>query len=317
MAFYYSRDYSSCEEKYLKKINKSVQINLQGGIGNQLFIYYAGLYWAQVNNADLIINTGVIGIEGVHHGAELDELHLVNKMVKIRPSSLELLTSKVFRKLSKNFFTARLLSAVRRKSYYSTVIGYDHDLLKHKHLRKIEGYFQTYRYFDGIQTPKLQTLRMKLQSDWFSELNEELEATPFIAIHVRRGDFKNFATEVGLLSEPYYRRGIQEIDSKIGQALPIYVFSDEIEVAKELLVHLRSRVLRWVDQPSGTSPIESLLLMSQSSAIVIANSTFSWWAAKLGKSKHVVAPAQWFRKGTAPKDLYPPDWQLIPSVWES
>jgi hypothetical protein len=57
--------------------------------------------------------------------------------------------------------------------------------------------------------------------------------------------------------------------------------------------------------------------MSDATGIVIANSTYSWWAAKLGRAKQVIAPEQWFRVGIAPRDLYPGNWQLVPSAWEN
>jgi hypothetical protein len=55
--------------------------------------------------------------------------------------------------------------------------------------------------------------------------------------------------------------------------------------------------------------------MSEASASVIANSTYSWWGAKLGDPKLVVAPKKWFKSGVDPKDLYPQDWILVESEW--
>ena len=146
---------------------------------------------------------------------------------------------------------------------------------------------------------------------------QELQKSPFMAVHVRRGDFKNFSNNVGLLSNDYYAEAIQEIDLRSGGNFPIIVFSDEPEIANKVLEAHELRVNKWITQPVGSSPIESLLLMSEAHAIVIANSTYSWWAAKLGRSKLVVAPKQWFRKGDPPKDLYPNDWQLVTSSWET
>jgi hypothetical protein len=54
--------------------------------------------------------------------------------------------------------------------------------------------------------------------------------------------------------------------------------------------------------------------MSTCNAVVMANSTFSWWAAMLprppGPSKFVYYPARWFQPdaGLSTDDLFPPTW---------
>jgi hypothetical protein len=51
--------------------------------------------------------------------------------------------------------------------------------------------------------------------------------------------------------------------------------------------------------------------------IVVANSTFSWWAAWLNRhpDKIVIAPRQWFGPELMDKldthDLLPSDWRLL------
>jgi hypothetical protein len=58
----------------------------------------------------------------------------------------------------------------------------------------------------------------------------------------------------------------------------------------------------------GLLPIEVLHLMSIGSSYVIANSTFSWWAAKLSNSRQVIAPEPWFVGAKEPSQLIPDEW---------
>jgi hypothetical protein len=297
--------------------SKPVTIDVQGGIGNQLFMYFAALYWSQENNVELVVNLGKIGIFGVHHGSELDEFELDCQVTRDTPSLFKAFLYRIRKRMFRNRFALMLDNIIKFRTFYSSEIGYDEKLETRKHLRIIEGYFQTYRYFDGIASTNLKKLKLKKGSLWFEETMQVLQKSPFIALHVRRGDFKNFSNNVGLLSSEYYSTAIREIDFILGEKPPIIVFSDEPKLAREVLAEHEFRVSRWITQPQHSSPIESLLLMSEAHAIVIANSTYSWWAAKLGRSKLVIAPKQWFRLGEPPKDLYPPDWHLVPSSWET
>jgi len=290
---------------------------MQGGIGNQLFMYFAGQYWAQENNAELVVNLGEIGVHGINHGADLSEFEIKCRLIRENQSATKVFVKRLLRRISRNRLGIQIIKVLGQKVFYSSEIGYDDNLVKQKKIKRIEGYFQTYRYFDELIDSELKTLKLKNESAWFARMKGELNLTPFIAIHIRRGDFKKFSTNVGLLSSIYYSHAIRKIDSSLGGNLPLIVFSDEISLARVLLKEYNSRIAMWVSPPSDSSPIESLLLMSDATGIIIANSTYSWWAARLGRAKQVIAPEQWFRVGIAPKDLYPSNWHLVPSVWEN
>ena len=56
--------------------------------------------------------------------------------------------------------------------------------------------------------------------------------------------------------------------------------------------------------------------MSLSKVIIIANSSFSWWAAKTGiKKELVIAPSPWFKTLESPTYLIPNSWYQIKSSW--
>jgi hypothetical protein len=69
-----------------------------------------------------------------------------------------------------------------------------------------------------------------------------------------------------------------------------------------------------VDHNDASTNYEDLRLMSQCEHHIIANSTFSWWAAWLGTNpgRIVCAPARWFKDpGHNTRDIYPADWVRI------
>ena len=56
--------------------------------------------------------------------------------------------------------------------------------------------------------------------------------------------------------------------------------------------------------------------MKFAKVFVIANSTFSWWAANLSiNDSLILAPNKWFRSAPDPADLVPPNWKLIDTGW--
>jgi hypothetical protein len=98
----------------------------------------------------------------------------------------------------------------------------------------------------------------------------------------------------------------------------VLVFSDDIVAAKQIFSQLDISLPVQFVEPLEDSPEETLILMSKSDALVISNSTFSWWAAQLGnKNKFVVRPSKWFRGMLDPEDLFPPEWHQQESLWET
>lgn len=112
------------------------------------------------------------------------------------------------------------------------------------------------------------------------------------AVHVRRGDYvtsDDARRTFGALNPSYYHSSLDKLQVKIEDAI---FFSDDVEHVVNVFGVARGQVIG----PRDTSDdFESLLLMSMASKLVIANSTFSWWAAELSGSRSKVCfPAPWF-----------------------
>ena len=130
---------------------------------------------------------------------------------------------------------------------------------------------------------------------------------------MRLGDYKNKA-EFGIPSLKYYRNAIDFISTLIDIS-SIWVFSDEPDLAKQKLTPVIPNVhTRWIGNIDD-SAAATLDLMRNGVGYVIANSSFSWWAAFLSHNKNapVVAPVPWFNRNNEPKNLYPAHWKLMSS----
>ena len=135
---------------------------------------------------------------------------------------------------------------------------------------------------------------------------EESEKKP-ILLHVRLTDYLD-EDSFGSPSEIYYRRAI-ELASKTCGEVDIWVFSDDPLNALNFLPAEFEHRYRLA--PLFEETVHNFELMRHFSGFIIANSSFSWWAAHLRRNRQEtdIYPWPWFRQGLHDrKDLAPEDW---------
>jgi Glycosyl transferase family 11 len=164
----------------------------------------------------------------------------------------------------------------------------------------LAGYFQSERYFADCAD----LIRRELT---FRDLHTSEPAPGTVSIHVRRGDYCKLRDHHPPLGLDYYSRAM----ARWPAGTPFMVFSDDPDWCEQ---HMGGwPAVRVMEKRSAAADMD---LMSRCSGHVIANSSFSWWAAWLhdAPGKRVLAPLAWF--GPA-KPL--PQWDtrdLIPARWE-
>lgn len=307
--------------------NSSSIVFLTGGLGNQLFQLARGFHHA---------NGGSVFLEWKCGKPRLNQDGYPEVMSFELPSNVQLLNkpynklaSKIFGKLIRisvqNFhklnpsrFIFSTLGKIFVKYYfgknYKLLLGQGVGFSKNPNAKGdffIIGYFQSYRWIDD---ENCKFLRDKLETSIRnSELNlfEKLAAVekPLI-LHIRLGDYRN-EKAIGILEPHYYTSAINLMWST-GKFRKIWVFSDEIEFVKQNYFSENDSNLRFFSEilNSASATFE---VMRNGSGYIIANSTFSWWAAYLTKDKEspVCAPSRWFKSGISPLDITPRYWTLL------
>jgi hypothetical protein len=291
------------------------------GLGNQLFQYAAGLFFARKYGASLEIIREP-DREAVAFGhprpfllsnfcisAPVREFTLWDRlMCSIAPIKRPI---------------AALARLASRTAVYGHPILEDRTFLAELPIPQstktvyLEGNFQAYQYAQTVE----QTVRAEFQlceppsGKNLDSLEQIRAAETAVSIHIRRGDYAVWGGGPRVLSLDYYSQAMRTIIEKTHKPT-FFVFSDDIPFAREALPKLiKGERMVFVDHNGEENAHEDLRLMSACCHNIIANSTLSWWGAWLNTnvSKLVCAPAGWGLANPEEKlpDILPPTWLRI------
>jgi hypothetical protein len=174
------------------------------------------------------------------------------------------------------------------------------------------GYFQSPLYFQGIE----HLIRSELSTEGLGlefrhgNLAAQLRESNSVAVHVRRTDYVN-NRNLYLPDAGYYKRAMDRMRDAVPSAR-FFVFSDDPHWCMGEFVSPDTTVLTHSDP---YQPLTDLHLMSLAANHIIANSSYSWWAAWLGKKEgqKVLMPNLWFKETIkAPiKEKMLPHWEFL------
>lgn len=171
----------------------------------------------------------------------------------------------------------------------------------------LSGYFQSWKYFAHMEC-ELRKEITNLLSPGGGSIDPDGRS---VAVHVRRGDFlKHPAFQVCGID--YYRRAMDRMRSRVAGA-EFLVFSDDPAWCRATFREPDTRVID--SGANAASPLHDLRLMTAAGHHIISNSSYSWWAAWLGRKsgQQVLAPSRWFAKDVvAPmEDKLLPGWEMV------
>ena len=306
-----------------------VLLQITGGLGNQLFQLAAGLSLVPDQPTQLAIEErlgkprGSIGgsaeiftfdwpvplkIVPTRAGKFSDFMSRVTGYclrLGVIPTNLE---SKKFVRKSILFIASSLLSVFlkkRRKIIIGEGTGYT-EFDTAIEAPYLVGYFQSYRYAELNRT-LLSMVKVSKIGPELALLYSVAQREAPLVVHCRFGDYL-LEEDFGIPSSKYYSTAIEKLLHS-NDFNSIWIFSDDLEKAKEKLVLSEKLPVRWINSVDN-SVASTLQAMRLGHGYVVANSSFSWWAAFLSFSNaaEVVAPKPWFKGMDDPKDLVPPNW---------
>ena len=293
----------------------------EAGIGNQMFMYAAGLAASQRLNTDLRLGAWDFVSDTrkdrpyhldcfpaiTEHNASFSETRNISPKLAIEKCYAYTETnSRVMRSILK----AASIFFPKGRVYKPKYCSYSPEFEKIPDNTFLVGYFESEKIFAGIKD--LVRKRFTFAPECFDPaLTSEVRACESIAIHIRRGDKvtnDSFASET-----PYIKDAIARILSLTDNP-KFFVFSDDISWCRENLPKVHDTDYTFIE---GRTPPQDMALMTQCKHVIMGPSTFSWWGAWLNDNpnKIIIAPDINLWYGQLSQAEFDDRKHLLPHEW--
>lgn len=264
-------------------------INFKSGLGNQIYYYLFYLYLKDKYPLEKIY--GCYNKKNLvkHNGVEVNSVFDLSIPPRTWYSDV---ISVICRKLSGLGF----------KGLKSTDKHYDENAIF------FDGFYQDKKYFLG-NVDNIKFREFDLGDKNRSVLDLILKEDS-VFIHVRRGDYvdpKFIHIYGNICTDMYYQKAINMVLQKYPKA-HFFVFSNDIPWVK---TNLQIPNCTYVTHNMGKASFIDMFLMSKCKAGIMANSSFSFWGARLNTNKpYIIYPNKWDNINPCP-DIFPKDWIAI------
>ena len=302
-------------------------VNCSGGLGNQMFEYAAGKFFARRFNRVLEVVKPSESKQQAHGFKRPFQLDAFRISLTPREASL----------FDRVFFSGnplvqrwhgvlgRLFDAQANQELSAYWYRPEIDIYPNRKNAYLKGYWQSAAYVKAVEAELREEFQLcaSLKERNRADADRINELKCPISVHVRIGDYALIDHPAGergeervsnVLPAHYYERALAQARELFGNHT-LVVFSDEPERARKLFED--SERCLFVEGNDELYAHEDMWLMSLCRHHVIANSSFSWWGAWLGHNpdKRVFAPRHW---GNTPDshfpDLCPKEWIIVDNL---
>jgi hypothetical protein len=292
-------------------MTKRIVVRLQGGLGNQMFQYAFAYNLSKKISARLFIDTHLFYKKRNQEKFTKRDFELIF----FKNNYVFFISNLPFHTFF-DYYLYKIITLLKLKLYsYKTFNEIDITNIEFSNYQNIylTGYYQDYKFFFDENIIRNIYKNFKFQIP-LSERNvfflNKIKSTLSVSIHIRRSDYLNInnITTHGVCTLDYYMNSINYFLNNY-KDLSFFIFTDDINWAKNNIIKYLPQ-FDIIDHNNGCNAYLDLYLMSNCNHNIIANSTFSWWAAWLNKNinKKVIAPKQWF---VHDKEINP----ILPSQW--
>lgn len=296
----------------MARMNK---VSIYGGLGNQMFQYALSCILNSKGIPSRISFRDFFFYKH-HNGFDLSrafylDLGTASKIkLKILNSGSAFWSLSIIQKVlfyTFQFYSSLFENIINEEKEFS----FDEEILKVSNSRLV-GTWQSVKYLNGNEKLLRDKFKFKAPLDPINiNLSEEIRNTNSVAVHIRRGDYTKAEwrdSHLVIDGPEYYLNAIHKLSLELNDP-EFYFFSDDIDWAKS---NFKGSNFKFIDHNSNENSYLDMYLMSLCSHFIIANSTFSWWAAWLCSNprKIVFVPSPWI-KGLNTPEIFPDNWRIV------
>lgn len=258
-------------------------IRLMGGLGNQLQQYALYRKYEMLGKeAKLDITWFADKVQEKMQAPRLLELNRFEGL-SVKTAAAEDVRSLLGRQFEEQ---AGLWEKVKRKINPALVPVFEETEMYHPEILGWDGkYLVGYWACEAYYADVLDTIRSEIrfpasENPQNAAMAQEMEQTQSVSIHIRRGDYLDAANREmfgNICTESYYEKAVSYLKEKVPNPV-FYIFSDDSDYVR---TKYQGKEYRIVDWNKGEDSLYDMMLMSHCRHNICANSTFSFWGARL------------------------------------
>jgi hypothetical protein len=167
-----------------------------------------------------------------------------------------------------------------------------------------------------FNSEKILLIKKLLINNVISSTSNKLQGKKTLKGHVRNEDYKD-NPNFGILSIEYYQRAIRSINEDLEFDF-VRIFAEEQNYAVDDCNMLtNSYVVEIITQHKISSELQTLKMMSDCNAFIMANSIFGWWGGlMISDQTKVLFPSPWFKSNANYEPSFSPDWKQVGSTFQ-
>lgn len=289
-------------------------VRIIGGLGNQMFQYAFLISLREKYKQKIYADISSFNGYNLHNGLELEKVFNI-KLFIANPFDIKKL-SYATNSYIKQRLCRHLLPKKKTECIESSKGDFINSVFTNSGDCYYEGYWQNYKYFHDYYNIISNEFTFRFDSLIF-ENNELLKIVNLyrvysVSIHIRRGDYLNSKRFKNICNIDYYNNAIKKALAICPNAY-FFIFSNDTDWCKKNVTNMITQnKLLFIDWNNNENSYIDMYIMTLCRINIIANSSFSWWAAYLNKNddKIIIAPEKWTNDYISFKRQLP-DWILI------